>query len=102
MKSGVPVLGVVPNLLPQWLNEENGFWINNKIQTVDFIADILQNWLEDNLKPELYENIKKTVESLPTKESFNKNVLDLFEEYFKIRIESFEEQLNKLQETVEE
>ncbi len=102
MKSGVPVLGVVPNLLPQWLNEENGFWINNKIQTVDFIADILQNWLEDNLRPELYENIKKTVESLPTKESFNKNVLDLFEEYFKIRIESFEEQLNKLQETVEE
>jgi hypothetical protein len=39
MKSGVPVLGLVPNIIPEWMSEDNGFWINNKTQIVDFIAD---------------------------------------------------------------
>ena len=54
MKVGIPVLGLVPNLVPTWMNENNGLWINNQIQLVDFIADFLQNWLEDNVNPELY------------------------------------------------
>jgi|688.fasta_scaffold152736_3 hypothetical protein len=99
MKSGVPVLGLVPNLLPHWMNENNGFWINNKSQTVDFIADILQNWLEDNLKPELFSEMEKTVQSLPTKEEFESNAISLFEGYLTTRQQSFEEQLNKLVET---
>ena len=53
MKSNVPVLGLVPNLLPEWMTEENGLWINNKTQIVDFIADYLQNWLEDNVNENL-------------------------------------------------
>jgi glycosyltransferase involved in cell wall biosynthesis len=99
MKSGVPVLGLVPNVFPHWMNENNGFWINNKSQTVDFIADILQNWLEDNLKSELFSEMDKTVESLPTKESFESSAIELFEGYIQIRQQSFEEQLNKLVET---
>ncbi len=27
MKCGVPVLGKIPNLIPEWLNEDNGIWI---------------------------------------------------------------------------
>jgi hypothetical protein len=81
------------------MNENNGFWINNKSQTVDFIADILQNWLEDNLKPELFSEMEKTVQSLPTKEEFESNAISLFEGYLTTRQQSFEEQLNKLVET---
>jgi cytoplasmic iron level regulating protein YaaA (DUF328/UPF0246 family) len=99
MKTGVPVLGLVPNLLPHWMSEHNGFWINNKLQTVDFIADILQNWLEDNLKPELFAEMENTVKSLSTKEDFEKNSVSLFEGYLLTRQQSFEEQLNKIAET---
>jgi hypothetical protein len=97
MKCEVPVLGLVPNLLPEWMSEDNGLWINNKNQLVDFIADYLQNWLEDNVNENLFVEMKKTVESLPTKEEFEKNTLSLFEGYLLTRQESFEEQLSKLQ-----
>jgi glycosyltransferase involved in cell wall biosynthesis len=98
MKSGVPVLGLVPNLVPTWMNESNGFWINNKNQIVDFIADFLQNWLEDNVKEELYDEMEKTADSISTKENFYEKTTNLFTDYIEKRMISFEEQLNKLTE----
>ena len=41
--------------------------------------------------------MKKTVDSLPTKETFEKESVKLFEGYLKTRQESFTEQLSKLQ-----
>ena len=96
MKSGVPVLGLTPNMVPQWMNSDNGLWVNNKIQMVDFVADFLQNWLEDNVNETLYDEMKKTVENLPTKEYFEEQSVSLFESYINTRLVSFEEQLNKL------
>ena len=96
MKVGVPVLGLVPNLVPTWMNENNGLWINNQIQLVDFIADFLQNWLEDNVNPELYKGMEKTVSELPTKENFETLSVSLFEQFLNTRMESFLEQLSKL------
>jgi hypothetical protein len=101
IKSNVPVLGLVPNMVPDWMNEDNGLWINNKVQIVDFIADYLQNWLEDNVSEKLFEGMKKTSESLLTKEIFDKQVLSIFDKIMNTRLESFTEQLNKL-ETIEE
>jgi len=97
MKSGVPVLGLVPNMVPDWMSEDNGIWINNKIQMVDFVADYVQNWLEDNINPDMIEEMLKTVENLSTKEEFEKVSVSLFEGYVTKRLESFEEQLSKLQ-----
>jgi hypothetical protein len=82
------------------MSEDNGLWVNNKIQMVDFIADFLQNWLEDNVNENLHIEMKKTVESLPTKETFELESVSLFEKYINKRLESFEEQLSKL-ETIE-
>ena len=69
----------------------------NKTQIVDFIADYLQNWLEDNVKENLFIEMKKTVDSLPTKETFEKESVNLFEGYLKTRQDLFTEQLSKLQ-----
>lgn len=99
MKTGVPVLGLVPNMVPSWMNENNGLWVNNKIQMVDFIADYLQNWLEDNVNEALYTEMEKTSSELQTLEGFETEVVSLFEKYLTTRMESFEEQLNKLQPT---
>lgn len=99
MKSGVPVLGLTPNIVPLWMNEDNGLWVNNKTQMVDFVADFLQNWLEDNVSESIYNGMKTTVESLITKETFETKVVELFDSYITKRLESFEEQLNKLETT---
>lgn len=101
MKSNVPVIGLVPNVLPSWINENNGIWVNNKTHLVDVIADHLQNWLEDNISEEFITNMTETVNSLQTKENFNKQSVSLFDEYFSIRLQSFEDQISKLQ-TIEE
>jgi hypothetical protein len=64
----------------------------------DYIADFIQNWLEDNIKPELYENMKKTVEPYTNKQEFDSSVVSLFETYLDTRAESFEQQISKTEE----
>ena len=97
MKSGVAVMGVVPKLIPSWLSEENGIWIQDEIKLVDFVADFVQNWLEDNVSETLYQNAFKTAEKYSDVTKFENTVILSFESYFKTMKETFEEELNKLQ-----
>jgi len=98
MASGVPVIGKTPNIQPEWMNDDNGVWLTNKTMICDFIADYIQNWLEDNIKAELYENMKKTVENYTNKQEFDSTVVSLFENYLTVRAESFEQQISKTEE----
>jgi hypothetical protein len=100
MKCGVPVIGQIPNIVPEWMNEENGLWIQNKVQILDFIVDFLHNWLEDGVQESLYEGMEKTVKQYSKNEDYNKKVTNLFENYMNVRLESFESQLNKLKTEV--
>jgi hypothetical protein len=97
MKMGIPVIGLVPNMVTEWMNEDNGIWINNQNMLIDVIADYIQNWLEDNINPELYTTMEKTVEPYTNKENFETGTIKVFDDWLKTRLESFEEQLNKFQ-----
>jgi glycosyltransferase involved in cell wall biosynthesis len=99
MKSGVPVIGKIPNLFPQWMNEDNGIWIREHNQIVDFVSDFLQNWLEDNINEELLTEIEKTSSNYSDFSKFESSVVDTFGKYMTTRFESFTEQLNKLETT---
>ena len=99
MKMGIPVIGLVPNLTPEWMNEDNGIWINNQNMIVDVIADFIQNWLEDNINPKLYEEMEVTINKLSTKEKFESEVVELFAKMIDTRADSFEAQLSKLEIT---
>lgn len=99
MKMGIPVIGLVPNITPEWMNEENGIWINNQNMIVDVIADFIQNWLEDNLNPKLYEEMDVTINKLSTQEKFESEVVELFAKMIDTRADSFEAQLSKLETT---
>jgi len=98
MKSGVPVIGKVPNISPDWMTEQNGIWITDKTLLVDVIADYIQNWLEDNINPEIQEEMKKTLELLSDKQKFELNVVTLFTSYLNSRADSFEQQISKTEE----
>lgn len=93
MKTGVPVVGRIPNIPPSWMTENNGVWIDNTIQLSDVIADVCQTWLEDNLKPELYTEGAKTVEPFLDKNNFNTNVLEKITSFVNKRKEAFEAQI---------
>jgi hypothetical protein len=46
MATGTPVIGKVPNMKPEWMNEENGIWTYQFNDIVDIIANYTQNWLK--------------------------------------------------------
>ena len=98
MKSGVPVIGKVPNIPSDWMTEQNGIWITDKTLFVDVIADYIQNWLEDNINPEIQDEMKKTVEQFSNKQKFDSSVVTLFSTYLNTRADSFEQQISKTKE----
>lgn len=97
MKVGVPVIGKMPYLKPEWLTDDNGIWFTDNNVLVDMVADFTQNWLEDNIHPKVYENGYATSEKYSNKTEFENTVVGLFGGYFDERLKSFEQQLNKLE-----
>jgi hypothetical protein len=95
MACGVPVMGKIPNIQPEWMNENNGIWVTDKTLMTDFIADFIQNWLEDNIKPEVYTEGTKTAKNYKNKQLFDSTVATLFEGYLNTRANSFESQISK-------
>ena len=102
MKLGVAVIGKVPNLVPEWMDEKNGIWVEDSIKLVDYIADFIQNWLEDNISEDLYNTAFETAKKYSDKNEFETKVIKLFESYSNARISNFESELNKLTSTVNE
>jgi hypothetical protein len=84
-------------MVPSWLNEENGIWIQEEIKLVDFVAEFIQNWLEDNISEKLYQNGLDTSSEFSDFQKFEKNVIELFSDYFSKRTQGFQEEINKLQ-----
>lgn len=98
MKVGVPVIGIQPELVPSWMNENNGIWVKDEIILPELLADWSQNWLEDNISEEVYTNIQNTADSLQTREQYELKVIELFESYLNNRASSMEEQISKFSE----
>jgi hypothetical protein len=66
MKCGVPVVGRVPNIIPEWMEhtvdgnttlKENGMWTYDTVRIPDLIATFVRLWLEDNIPQEVYNNM---------------------------------------------
>ena len=95
MKSGVPVVGKIPNLKPGWMSEKNGIWIDNQNQMVDVIADVVQTWLEDNVLQDLYTEGFNTAEKFTNQENFKTSVVDIFNSFINKRKDAFEAQITQ-------
>jgi hypothetical protein len=97
MSCGVPVIGKVPNMQPDWMTDDNGIWIMDKTLLPDYVADFIQNWLEDNIKTEIVENGTKTANMYKDKQKFENSVIKHFSGYLTQRADTFEMQLNQVQ-----
>jgi hypothetical protein len=98
MKSNVPVIGKVPNLSPDWMSEDNGIWVTDQTLLPDLVADYAQNWLEDNIDPQINEKMKETVERYTDKQKFESSIVSLFDGYLTARADAFENQISKTEE----
>ncbi len=96
MISGTPVIGKIPNLKPDWMSENNGVWTYQFNEIVDILSTFTQNWLEDNISENLYEEMGNTTKEFQNRELYENNIVSLFESYFTKRLELFSEQLEKI------
>ena len=101
MKCGVPVVGKIPNMEPDWLTE-NGMWTYDTSKVVDILGTFTLAWLEGvDLEEEVKQKMSDTL--LPYDKSITeKNILSVFNSFTNKRIEAIKNALEKLkvEETV--
>ena len=98
MMVGNPVIGKLPNLKPDWLNEHNGIWTYEFNKIVDIIGAFIKNWLEDEVPVELYEHTNNTV-STYRKLDTEQILCNYVEKLNKEKLTALNQAENKLLET---
>jgi len=92
MKCNVPVLGLVPNMVPEWMSDKNGLWTHDPLMIVDLIANYFQAWLEDGEPSELYEEMSKQKDTYSYEEQKSK-IKEVYEKFFTNRINELKSSL---------
>ena len=85
IKSNVPVLGLVPNMVPEWMNDKNGLWTHDPLMIVDLAANYFQAWLEDGEPQELYDEMAKTKETY-TMSEMKEKLTEVYGKIFENRV----------------
>jgi hypothetical protein len=96
MKCDVPVLGKVPNMVPEWMEDKNGLWTHDFNAIPDVLAQYIQAWLEDSSPEELYEKMGHTAKKYKEEDQKEK-VIEIYQNIFNERIEEFKSRLSELQ-----
>ena len=95
MKCGDIVIGKIPELIPEWMTDENGelknngLWVDEINKIPDMIASIVNTWIEDEVPEEIYKEMENTVKYYNTKK-WNDNVSNFIMGIFQNRIDEFE------------
>lgn len=97
MKCGVPVVGKIPNLEPDWLTE-NGMWTYDTDKLVDILATYIMAWLDGKeLSQEVTDKMKETL--VPYKNDITENnIVSIFSSFKNKRVENIYSALEKLKQ----
>lgn len=97
MKCGVPVVGLIPNLEPDWLGE-NGMWTYDSSKIVELLGNYILATIEGvKISQEVEENIKNTITSY-SKEIIENNIVLIFNSFNNKRIEEIDKTIKKFNE----
>jgi glycosyltransferase involved in cell wall biosynthesis len=94
--SNVPVIGKVPNIIPEWITDDNGVWVYDENQIPDLIFNYIKNWMEDTL-PENLINVSEGIKDKFTMDIFEKSTIEAYNQIFERKIKK----LNKIKQTIE-
>ncbi len=98
MKCNVPVLGKVPNIIPEWMEDKNGLWTHDINIIPDILAKFTQSWLEDSSPEELFEKMSE-MSNKYTEEEQKEKILEVYTKIFDNRINEFQSNIDKLEVT---
>lgn len=93
IKSGCITIGKIPNVIPEWMYNEDqtglsgsGAWFNDIRDVQKIIANAIKSTLDDTVPPELFEEMK-SFENKYTVENRRSQISEVFNEYIKNRID---------------
>jgi glycosyltransferase involved in cell wall biosynthesis len=97
MKCNIPVVGKIPDIEPDWLNE-NGMWTYDSTKIVEILGTYILAWLEGvELKSEVTDKMKETL--LPYDSEITKNnIISIFNSFKNKRIDAINLALEKLKQ----
>jgi hypothetical protein len=84
MKSQVPVIGKVPNIVPEYMTDKNGLWVHDTNTIPDLISNYVQAWLEDSEPSDLYTEMA-TINDRYTISEMESKVKEVYENIFNER-----------------
>ena len=96
MKCNIPVLGKVPNMVPEWMEDKNGLWTHDFNSIPDILANYIQAWLEDSSPEELYEKMGE-MNNKYNDEQQKEKILEVYQKVVDNRVNEFKSQLETLQ-----
>lgn len=79
-KCGTPFIGLIPTLAPEYINEDNGIWVDSIFSIPDMIASYLNLWLEDKVTEEISSSITGLA-SMYTSEQEKEQLNEVFQGY---------------------
>lgn len=100
MHCDTPVIGKIPNLIPEWMLEEinsgdetkesvikikdNGVWTDNWLNIPNLIAEYMKVWLEDSVPQILIDNMN-TTKNIYTSDKQKEKIKEVFSNLIEVR-----------------
>lgn len=101
LNCNIPVIGKAPNLVQNWMDDNNGIWVYDTNQIADILASYMQNWFEDNLDNVLY-NVSDSVNGLYKEQDTNDKLQEVYSNLINTRLNYLYEVLENNKENNEE
>lgn len=95
MFCNTPVVGVLPIVRPDWLNNENAVWVMDESKVVEVLTNLVKNWLEDTIPEVLYDKMAETTKMFSVGAEKN-NLVSYFQNLINQKITEFENSITKL------
>jgi len=100
IQSDTPVVGKIPDMVPDWMEDEgsttsniklknNGIWTNDILAVPTLIADYMRAWLEDSIPQEFIDGINASKDQF-TEEIVNEKIKNVYGNFVQKRKEEFE------------
>jgi hypothetical protein len=104
MECGTPVIGKIPNMVPEWMLDvntdgdevikNNGIWTTTTLNIPELIATYLKAWLEDSIPQDLTKSIKESTQKY-TPELQKEKLITVYSELVNDRINEFNNLIEK-------
>jgi len=83
------LIGKIPQIIPDWMSEDNGIWFNDINDVPDILSKVVATLIEDEIPEKIAKGIEET-SKLYTFEEYDKNLTKFMDDAIKERIDELE------------